>query len=153
MQEFWSKVDIKSKDVCWNWKAGRSNDYGSFRLDNKTMHASRASWIITNGSILDNKLVLHKCDNKLCCNPDHLYLGTQSDNMRDKVERNPGNSGAGYHHAKLCGEEIRLIRKTYKENKGKILQSALAKLFGVSPATISKVTSLPTYLSKEGFYI
>ena len=85
---FWSKVDIKGPDDCWNWKTSLlSAGYGSFCIDYKTHSAHRVAWELTNGTIPAKKNCLHKCDNKKCCNPKHLYIGTQGDNVGDREAR------------------------------------------------------------------
>lgn len=72
---------------CWQWK-GRTNNvgYGLTSVGHKVLTTHRASWMIFRGEIPSEIFVLHKCNNKRCINPDHLYLGNQSDNMRDVVK-------------------------------------------------------------------
>lgn len=80
-ERFWAKVE-KGPD-CWEWKAFRNKGYGKFTYNGRMYLAHRLSWILTNGPIPDGLGVLHSCDNPPCVNPDHLFLGTQLDNMRD----------------------------------------------------------------------
>jgi len=97
-ERFWKNV--KKTDSCWLWTArGRcgSLGYGQFWLgykDGKTT-AHRAAWILTFGDPKD-LYVLHKCDNPLCVNPDHLFLGTQQDNVRDCFSKGRGVQTSGF---------------------------------------------------------
>ena len=86
-ERFWSKVC--RGQGCWEWIGMRSNGYGRFRINNPRRKelAHRMAWILTYGSIPDGMVIRHKCDNTGCCNPDHLEIGTQSDNMKDMWER------------------------------------------------------------------
>jgi hypothetical protein len=82
---FWSKVDIVDNDKCWEWQATRfKNNYGNFR--GKCAH--RMAYKLSHGDIPYKFLILHKCDNPPCCNPDHLFVGTHKDNARDMKEKN-----------------------------------------------------------------
>jgi hypothetical protein len=90
-ERFWSRVN--KSDGCWEWTGptkGNKTDYGVVTLHGKTMSASRAVWFLVNGDP-GELFVLHTCDNSMCVKPDHLYLGTQQDNVRDREERGRGN--------------------------------------------------------------
>lgn len=92
MLRFYSKTKRDSITGCLNWTASvRKDGYGRFRYNQKTVLAHRMAWKLYKGRF-PNKLCLHKCDNKSCVNPRHLYLGTQEDNMQDRAVRgNPNN--------------------------------------------------------------
>ena len=118
---FWEKVDKKSKDECWLWTASCVNSgYGQIADGfNGMITAHRLSWILHYGEIPKERFILHKCDNKICVNPNHLYLGTPSDNMYDRAKRNPNNQGGGCRKlSRLDMKFIKLLHGiglTYKE--------------------------------------
>lgn len=95
---FWSKVKkLDGLNACWEWCGTRSRGYGRFRVGGGrgTMQAHIFSHELAFGRIKGNLLVLHKCDNCCCVRPSHLFLGTQSDNIRDSVAKGrwPDRSG------------------------------------------------------------
>lgn len=120
IDRFWSHVD-KSGD-CWIWTAAKKRrDYGGFVLHGKGRYAHRVSWQITYGDIPDGMNVLHHCDNPSCVNPNHLFLGNQSDNARDMVskgrmnfQRHPETRPTGDRHGSHTHPESR----TYGERNG-----------------------------------
>lgn len=83
---------VEKTESCWNWTGSmRENGYGQFSLANKPIKAHRVSWLIFNGIIPTNKYILHKCDNRKCVRPDHLFVGTQKDNIADMICKKRGN--------------------------------------------------------------
>jgi hypothetical protein len=88
---FWPKVDRGGSDECWEWIGSRHPDgYGRIGAGGKhggTIYAHRASWEIHGNKIPNGLCVLHHCDNPPCVNPAHLFLGTQADNIKDKVAK------------------------------------------------------------------
>ena len=88
MKRFWNKVDIKGPNDCWEWLRAKSRGYGNFWFKDKTYSAHRFVLYLVNGvHPPDDMFVCHHCDNPGCVNPNHLYIGTRSDNGKDMVER------------------------------------------------------------------
>ena len=80
---------IIDRNQCWNWnKSCNPNGYGQIRLEGKNGYVHRVVYSVFVQEIPENLIVRHKCDNKKCCNPEHLELGTRSENQLDNVIRN-----------------------------------------------------------------
>ena len=115
--KFWDKVDIGKKNDCWNW-LGAVNDYGYGKVRRGAwrswLRTHRYAWEEVNGPVPYGLSVLHRCDNPRCCNPLHLFVGTQQDNVNDMVSKGRAKGGglSGEHNpnAKLSLESARLIR-------------------------------------------
>jgi hypothetical protein len=128
---------------CFIWTAAVTPDgYGLLAKERSHLSggsamflAHRASWELHRGPIIDGLHVLHNCDNPYCVNPDHLFLGTHSDNMKDSVAKGRKNNAKGVAHggAKLTEEQALEIK--YSKESG----AALAKRFGVWPTLIHKI--------------
>ena len=108
------KLEERSMPVpwcgCFVWTASlASHGYGDFRHNHKHYLAHRAAWEQEHGPIPQGKHVLHKCDNRLCVNPEHLFLGSNEENMRDKVLK--GRHVPGYCQIKLTTEQVAEIRE------------------------------------------
>lgn len=84
---FWSKVDRRA-DGCWTWTSQRdASGYGLFWIGGRTRRAHRIAFLLGGGTLTEGFCVLHRCDNPPCVRPDHLFLGTQRDNLRDAVRK------------------------------------------------------------------
>jgi len=93
-ERFWNKVDIKSKEECWNWKGYKNSDgYGHMTQNGKYKAAHRLAYELTYGTIPEGLLIMHLCDNPSCCNPNHLKTGTNKDNSQDMKRK--GRSAGG----------------------------------------------------------
>jgi hypothetical protein len=100
VQRFWSKVDKTS--TCWLWTGAlfRSGGYGAFRIRTTTIRAHRLAWELMREKIPRGMCVLHRCDVPACVNPDHLFLGTRADNMKDMYNKGRNVNGAGSRNAR-----------------------------------------------------
>lgn len=138
LERFEDKCIPVPESGCWIWigaietqpKSRTNNlEYGKMTFQGKLVKAHRVAWMLLRGEIPTNKHVLHKCDVPLCVNPDHLYIGTNHDNINDKVARgrtssvsHPGMKHAG---AKLTDDDVRAIRASNKH------ALELAKEYGI----------------------
>lgn len=137
---FWARVS-KSRG-CWLWTACRNgNGYGSLydHAARRMQLASRVSWRIHFGPIPSGLCVLHRCDNPPCVRPDHLFLGTQRDNMRDCAAKGRTGVARGEdnHATPLTRRDVVAIRNAYAA--GRTSQTALGKRYGISQPSISSI--------------
>jgi hypothetical protein len=133
---FWSKVDIKGSNQCWEWQAGTRKGYGVIRVDGHDVQAHRISWELHHGRPVPNgMLVLHECDNKKCVNPGHLFLGTHKENMDDRDTKGRQVQGERVHSAKLTSSDVRYIRKVAH----KFSCAELRKRFGIGQTTLREI--------------
>jgi hypothetical protein len=124
------------KSGCHTWIGTiKSNGYGVINVNGRITNAYRVAWELAKGPIPDGMWVLHTCDNRRCVNPDHLWLGTQQDNIGDMVGKLRHNHGARNARSKLTAKQVRLIRLMSGT------QAEIAACFGVSDATICRVLS------------
>lgn len=137
---FWSKV--RTSDGCWIWTGTRqTSGYGAMAISHEgtiyRRRAHRVSWELVNGPIPPGLLVCHRCDNKLCVRPDHLFLGTPTDNVRDcwAKGRHPVRVGQELPWAKLDVEAVAQIRSNDNGESNKQIASRL----GISPNHVSRV--------------
>jgi hypothetical protein len=139
LKRFWGKVR-KTSD-CWVWMAFRpEKGYGRFWVNGKNKNAHRISWELANGPIPPGLHVLHRCDNRACVNPAHLFLGTNADNMRDRNEKGRTTHGEQHYSAKLTEKMVHQIR-----GHSFLPHEVLAGLFGVSRRTINHVINRKTW--------
>jgi hypothetical protein len=121
---------------CWLWTATYNRvGYGGIKVAGTMTVAHRASWQAFKGPIPIGAKVLHKCDNRACCNPAHLFLGTQQDNMDDMRAkgRSPDRRGARNGRSKLTTDQVRDIRSSVGTN------ASLAIQYGVAHQLISRI--------------
>lgn len=103
---------VEKTESCWLWRGGKytKSGYGCFRGPLNERYAHRCSWVINKGKIPEGISVLHKCDVRLCVNPDHLFLGTQADNAKDMANKGRSTRGEKNPMAKLTDGLVRRIR-------------------------------------------
>lgn len=134
---FWDKVQRGAPSQCWPW-LGYVGPSGHGRTSYKcfSIITSRKAWILTYGPVSSDLCVLHKCDNALCCNPGHLYLGTRADNMIDRWSAaSPNERGARLHRHVMTLAQIEELFQMRREG---VLLVDCAKKFGVSVATVCR---------------
>ncbi|CAN7358634.1 HNH endonuclease signature motif containing protein [Paenibacillus sp. LjRoot56] len=141
-ERFRKRVD--STGDCWLWTGGfYTTGYGSYFHDGKKLKAHRYAWSFFNGPITDGLFVCHRCDVRNCVNPEHLFLGTQKDNIKDMYAKNRGNKPSGENHfkAKLDWEKVKEIRDSYKWFSCDNSSFALGKKYGVAPNHIMQIVN------------
>lgn len=137
-ERFWSKV--RKADGCWEWTGAKiPQGYGQLSVDGKLCRVHRLSYILANGFIPAGLLVLHRCDNRGCVRPSHLFLGTQTDNMRDAVRKDrwePKVRGSRNGNVKLKEDDIVKMRAM----RG-ISYVELGRRFGITESTARWIMS------------
>lgn len=143
ISRFWSLVN--KTDGCWLWK-NAPNDSGCavFSIHCKTYYASRISWVLANGAIPDDLLVCHTCDNKICVNPNHFFLGTYKDNHDDmaKKGRRARFIGSKNSQSKLTEDIVKELRKRHQDGES---AHSLAPQFGVAPSVALRAINRDTW--------
>lgn len=145
VERFWPKVRVAGPDDCWEWTAHRyPTGYGDISdalTGRHHVYAHRASWEIAHGPIPDGMSVLHRCDNRGCVNPGHLFIGSQTDNVRDAISKGrhvppPHLRGERNNKARLTDVQVSEIRERHAEGEN---FERLAEAFGVWPTSIERI--------------
>lgn len=144
-ERFWAKVDRSGR--CWLWRGGTNRKgYGVFvATGKKGTLAHRFAWGLSNGPIPDGLKVLHNCpdgDNPACCNPAHLWLGTEAENSKDMVEKGRSCRGERHPAAKLTEAQVLEIRRLHSK---KTPLAALAALFDTNQKHIESIVYLKAW--------
>ena len=127
---FSQKHKLNAKTGCWEWTAGLGvQGYGRFKQGGKTRLAHRVSYALHVAHIPEAALVLHKCDNRICVNPDHLFIGTQKDNQQDMRRKGRHVHGERSPNAKLSDKDVLRMYDLHDSGVGTI---RLAKMFNIT---------------------
>lgn len=141
LERFTQQYIPEPNSGCWLWQGAFSRmGYGAFSVDSVPKRANRVSYELFKGPIPPGLFVLHRCDTPACVNPDHLYAGTDKDNVRDMVARNRMNfsnqiRGERHHQSKLNAATVRMLRES---NHYRHRARDLAKEYGVSKTAINR---------------
>jgi hypothetical protein len=147
---FWPKV--RKTATCWLWTGSeKHNGYGQIFFDGGPKRVHRISWVIHFGKIPKGKWVLHRCDNRCCVNPEHLFLGTAEDNTADMMSKNRcsriGRKGEDNPSAKLSDKDIESIRILYvprrlrKSGIKYLSLEEVAKRFNICQSYVSTIAA------------
>jgi hypothetical protein len=145
-KRFWSKVDIKGIDECWPFKNNKSNKYGRIYYPKikKYESAHRIAWELTNGPIPEGFDILHKCDFPPCNNPNHLFPGTQKDNMNDMYSKGRGNAKRGSlnYGAKVTEMDVVKIRQLREQG---LMLKEIADIYDLAITTTCNIIHKQTW--------
>jgi hypothetical protein len=151
----WSKVDVKGPDECWPWIGFVSTSgYGRTWINDKGYYAHRVIYSIVYPGTIEltapkssdiSGFLLHKCDNRVCCNPNHLFVGNHTDNMRDRSKkgRAPDYSGGKGPRCKLTMEQAKQIRQKRAEG---IPAKVLSKEYKISLSSMKSLLANKSYM-------
>ncbi len=143
---FWSKVE--KTPSCWLWTGGTNTPgYGYFQWregkKRVSKFAHRFSFEDKVRALAPNEHVCHRCDNPICVNPSHFFIGTHKDNMRDMASKNRVSHGERHWNRKLSGEKAQHIKQLYEKG---VTVKALAEKFGISRQSITDITHGRTWI-------
>lgn len=135
---FWSKVKIEEWDECWEWQATKNwGGYGQVRKG-KMVLAHRVAWELIFGPIPNEMNVLHKCDNRACCNPNHLFLGTNQDNVNDRVAKGRSARFIGEKHPRVKLAELEVINILDEYKRG-ISRKNIAQKYNIGMSQLHRI--------------
>lgn len=151
---FWSKVKRGRPGECWEFQASINRQgYGQFGIGKRPYGSHRVAWMLHNRQLIPrNMFVCHSCDNKVCCNPSHLFVGTHEDNMSDLVKKGHARgqdhrSGESHWRSVLTEAQVIEIRKRHATTE---LAANIASEFGVTVPTVCSIVTGKTWQLADG---
>lgn len=144
-ERFSRRVCVGGLHECWQWLGATRNGYGCIKHSGKVFSSHVVAWRLAGNVIAPGHIVCHTCDNRLCCNPSHLYCGTPTDNILDMMDRRrvPVHCGEEIYNAKLTDDAVRKVFAIhFVRGFG---AKRIAQMFGVSRKTIDSVLARETW--------
>lgn len=157
LHDVWHLIEKKQPNDCWPWKGCRnSTGYGSITVCQITYSAHRVVYYLTNPGLITLKaptdkktkqFILHVCDNRLCCNPNHMTLGNYDDNNKDAANKGRSNAcrGANHKRAKLTQEQADKIREIAKTG---LTYVDISKMFNIHANNVSRIVRMKAYVER-----
>ena len=154
----WDLVQQKTADECWPWLGCKnSTGYGSMMVSQKAYSAHRIIFSLVNPGLITyeapknkqaKEFILHKCDNRECCNPAHMTLGNYADNIQDAKQKGRTRTvrGAAHKKAKLTAEQAQAIRAMHNSNTTYV---ELGKMFNIHANNVSRIVRNKAYLEQR----
>lgn len=154
VKRFWSKVNKSGPVVriglgrCWTWEASRfRSGYGQFSLYGEVT-AHRVAWLLTKGPIPLDLWVLHRCDNRECVRPSHLFLGTAKDNSQDALKKGHLRSGLQHQNILITPSLIEVVER-YRRLNPRASKSAISMHFKIERTSIFRILTKTSWFHKQ----
>lgn len=150
IKHFWSRIDVKNISECWQWMGCKvKGGYGQTSFNGVLYIAHRIAYFLHTNEDPRLLKVCHSCDTPSCCNPHHLWAGTQRENLGDMVakQRSPNNCGRHNPSAKLNEEQVRQIRGLFKAG---VRRKELAQQYNISYSTIKYIVRYKSWTHVKG---
>lgn len=138
IQRFNAKINVRGLNECWLWMASHGGThghvgYGKFNVGGVILNTHRLTYFVAHRKQPGARDVCHTCDNKLCCNPRHLFLGTRRENLGDMVQKGRSNYGTRHPNVYLTPAQVIQIRRSMQS------QRMIAMDFGISQQHVSQI--------------